>query len=103
MGEMVYEANKQFFRFSEENDDIGCLCTFPHNDFDEKGELIIDEWRLVALAVLGCAIALSHNTTELKNDEYVHLPKSIEKYFNAIKKCIEKLKDEKTHKAKPNS
>ena len=40
--------------FSEMNDDICCLCTFPHND----GETL-DPERVRSLAYLGAAVVLN--------------------------------------------
>jgi hypothetical protein len=39
--------------FSEMNDDIGCLCTFPHND----GQTL-DPERVRSLAYLGAAVVM---------------------------------------------
>ena len=41
--------------FSEMDDEIGCLCTFPHNDGDT-----LDAGRVRALAYLGAAVVLQH-------------------------------------------
>jgi hypothetical protein len=95
MGEHYYETQGKLISFSEGNEDIGCLCTFPHNDSDEKGNLVIDEWRLLNLALLGCAVCLINNTNELKNQEYIYLPLDIEKYYKAIKICLNNIKEVK--------
>ena len=42
--------------FSEGDDTIRCLCTFPHND----GE-VLDAERVRSLAYLGAAVVLHHN------------------------------------------
>ena len=40
--------------FSEMNEDVGCLCTFPHND----GKTL-DPERVRSLAYLGAAVVLN--------------------------------------------
>lgn len=54
--------------FSEMNDDIGCLCTFPHNDGDR-----LDAERVRSLAYLGAAVVLEHNG----DLEHPYLPKCL--------------------------
>jgi hypothetical protein len=40
-------------KFSEMNDDVCCLCTFPHNDNNE-----LTNYRIRSLAMLGAAVVL---------------------------------------------
>lgn len=58
--------------FSEMNDDIGCLCTFPHNDGDR-----LDAERVRSLAYLGAAVVL-----EQRGDlEHPYLPACLPKWI----------------------
>jgi len=41
-----------------ENSNVGCLCTFPHNDRAAGKELTAD--RVRSLAYLGAAVVLEH-------------------------------------------
>lgn len=43
-------------KFSEMNDDVCCLCTFPHND-----NRVISNDRMRSLALLGAAVVLLRN------------------------------------------
>lgn len=90
MGEHIYEAEGIRIMFSEEAD-IGCLCTYPHNDY-RNGKLIIDEDRLLSLALLGSVVALRHNENAFEDKEYVFIPQGIEEHYGAIKECIEGLR-----------
>jgi hypothetical protein len=47
--------------FSEDNDDVCCLCTFPHNDRTN-----LSTERVRALAYLGATVVL------LQNDDIAH-------------------------------
>jgi len=52
-----YLQNREYpVTFNEMNEDVGCLCTFPHND----GETL-DKERIRSLAYLGPAIVLVAN------------------------------------------
>jgi len=92
MGEQVYEVEGKYIRFSEDSE-IGCLCTFPHNDRDLKGKLIVDKDRLLNLALLGCVVVLLHNTNELEKKEYIFIPTDIQEYYETIQKAIANSKD----------
>ena len=48
-----YLDDKNMIAFSEGDDELGCLCTFPHND---GGEL--SKERVRSLAYLGAAVVL---------------------------------------------
>lgn len=87
MGEHIYECEGKLIRFSED-DDISCLCTFPHNDRDEKGKLVIGKDRLISLALLGCAIVLVEYGKEFNNKEYIYLPNDLKEYYKAIKETL---------------
>lgn len=53
MGERAYLVKDKYIRFSESDDEFGCLCTFPHND----GEHLTED-RLKSLALFGAAVRL---------------------------------------------
>jgi len=89
MGEHIYEAEGLRIMFSEDAD-IGCLCTYPHNDY-ENGKLVIDKYRLINLALLGSIVARQHNENEFKTNDCVFIPNAIEEDYEAIKKCIKQL------------
>lgn len=46
---------KRGIHFSDGDESVGCLCTFPHND----GESLTKR-RIRSLAYLGAAVALDH-------------------------------------------
>jgi hypothetical protein len=48
-----YIADDQMLLFSEGNDEVGCLCTFPHNDGYE-----LSPERVRSLAYLGATLVL---------------------------------------------
>ncbi len=61
MGERSYNVGGGVsFRFSDDDDTFGCLCTFPHND---AGAL--DPDRVAALALLGAAVVLAKYDPDL--------------------------------------
>ena len=83
MGENCYQAENRSISFSE-SADIGCLCTFPHND-TSGGKFEPDAGRIMNLALLGCAVALLHNSSELQDDgENILIPQSLGEYGEAI-------------------
>src|SRR3990167_10609018 len=59
MGERIYpivknsrsHGDSDYVRFSEMNDEFGCLCTFPFNDGEE-----LDIERIKSLALFGAAV-----------------------------------------------
>jgi len=89
MGEHVYLAEDKQIIFSESSD-IGCLCTFPHND-ECQGKLELDAGRVRELALLGAAVALLHNSEFFAEGwhEYICLPQDLGKYGDAIIKWFE--------------
>jgi hypothetical protein len=93
MGEHVYSAEGMYIIFSE-HADIGCLCTFPHNDSTNKGKFKVYPERVMELALLGCAVALLHNGDYIErgSDKYVYLPSSIEPYASEIIKWFKERK-----------
>jgi len=83
MGENYYQAENRSISFSE-SADIGCLCTFPHND-TSGGKFEPDAGRIMNLALLGCAVALLHNSSKLQGEgEHILIPQSLGKYGDAI-------------------
>ena len=74
MGCETYHSGDFPIRFSEMNDDIGCLCTFPHNDFSP-----LCKERVRSLAYLGAAVVLAQR--DLLDDGYLPncLPERIRK------------------------
>ena len=56
-----YMADDQMLLFSEGNDDVGCLCTFPHNDGNQ-----LSPERVRSLAYLGATLVLL-NKEEIDN------------------------------------
>lgn len=58
MGEKSYWIKDSLVAFSEANDDISCLCTFPHNN--EVAGNIIDSDQVRSLAYLGAMVCLLH-------------------------------------------
>jgi hypothetical protein len=56
MGCKFYQIEDSYVKFSEANDDVACLCTFPHNNrgFGEK----IDYIQVRSLAYLGAMVCL---------------------------------------------
>ena len=83
-----YEGVLHHLRFSEDDDDWGCLCTFPHNDRAE-GRIMPGHMR--ALALLGAAVVLAiWDTEELGPDglgdagelgTHVHLPNAVPQWI----------------------
>ena len=73
MGCDYYDYGGCRIHFSEMDDNVGCLCTFPGNDMEE---LSIE--RLRSLAMLGAAIRLVHNC-ELEG--LVILPHALPKWI----------------------
>jgi len=64
------EAWKEYILlFSEGDDDLPCLCTFPHND-EIGGELAKDT--IISLALLGASVVLAHQGHF--EDEYNYIP-----------------------------
>jgi len=57
MGCESYYFDTTPIKFSEQDDDIGCLCTFPDNDQTSTGERL-DFGRVRSLAYLGAAVVL---------------------------------------------
>lgn len=64
-------GNRKAFdiHFSENQEEWGCLCTFPHNDYER-----LNEGRVRDLALLGAAVVLIHEG-RLNSD--VLLPRDI--------------------------
>jgi len=83
MGENCYQAENRSISFSE-SADIRCLCTFPHNA-TSGGKFKPDAGRIMNLALLGCAVALLHNSSEVRsNIDDVLIPSSLGEYGEAI-------------------
>jgi hypothetical protein len=88
MGERVYNINGYRVRFSDGDDTIGCLCTFPYNDRYD-GKLIIGYERLINLALLGCAVVA---LTDGSIQEGIYLPYGMEEYLEAIEATLNEIK-----------
>jgi len=58
MGCDVYRYDSEIIGFSELDDGVPCLCTFPHNDL-AFGEL--EPLRVRSPAMLGAAVVLIHH------------------------------------------
>ena len=92
MGENYYQAENRSISFSE-SADIGCLCTFPHNDMS-GGKFKPDAGRIMNLALLGCAVALLHNSSKLQGKgEHILIPQSLGIYGEEIIKWFEERED----------
>lgn len=69
-------ANGVRVRFSEGDDDLGCLCTFPHNDGGElSGE------RVRSLAYLGAMVALSREPMTGFSMSTAYLPNALPEWI----------------------
>jgi hypothetical protein len=88
MSERVYNINGYRVRFADNDETIGCLCTFPYNDRHD-GKLIIGYERLINLALLGCAVVA---LTDGSIQEDLFLPYEMEEYLEAIEATLEKGK-----------
>lgn len=51
-----YLDDNNMVAFSEGDDELGCLCTFPHNDGNQ-----LSEERVRSLAYLGAAVVLLYH------------------------------------------
>ena len=87
MGERAYYVGGKRIMFSERDDLLGCLCTFPHNDIID-GKLVINRERLINLALLGCAVVA---LTDKSIEEDIYLPYGLENYLEAITNFVEAL------------
>lgn len=68
--------------FSEMDDTVGCLCTFPHND-----GLRLDADRVQSLALLGAAVVLHRRG--LLTDPYCYIPSDIPQWISdGINACL---------------
>lgn len=65
-----YLYNDTRIRFSESDDEFGCLCTFPHNN---NYALCKDD--VMSLAMLGAAVVLAKGND--KGENWVYLPYDI--------------------------
>ena len=73
MGCDYYRYESELIRFSEMDDTVSCLCTFPHNDMEH-----LDLSRVRSLAMLGAAIVLIHHD-EIEGP--VYLPNNLPKWI----------------------
>lgn len=76
-------------KFSESDDNYGCLCTFPHNYQSLAGEGVpdaIDNDTVRSFAMLGVLVVLAHQGQLM--DEYNYIPQSVPDW---IRKRIEEL------------
>jgi hypothetical protein len=66
-----------YIRFSESNDDVSCLCTFPHNNrcFDNK----IGYGQIRSLAYLGAMVCLLRQK-EI-TDEDIFIPQDLPQWI----------------------
>lgn len=83
MGCDSYTYKETNIRFSEMDDEVSCLCTFPHNNRCFNNTITPDQLR--SLAYLGAMIVLIHQ--EEYTEPYVYLPNSLP---NWIKDEIDK-------------
>ena len=77
---ILTHSGERDIRFSEGDDDLGCLCTFPHND----GETL-DADRVRSLAYLGAAVVLASHE---EADDNQYLPNSLPEW---IRKGIDEM------------
>ena len=75
MGCDTYEYRDKYIKFNEDDMDVSCLCTFPHNDSKK-----ITVGRLRSLAMLGAAIKLIHEGEDGDSD-YFYIPGSLPKWI----------------------
>lgn len=73
MGCVTHSINGRLVRFSEDDDDWRCLCTFPHNDGNT-----LDTSRLRSLALFGAVCAMIESQDEFYSGyevgDYIFLP-----------------------------
>lgn len=72
MGCDYYNVNGQNLHFSEVDDEISCLCTFPYNNHGK-----LDKSDLFSLAILGAATVLA-TRNKLKHNI---LPRCVDKWI----------------------
>jgi hypothetical protein len=76
MGEKSYRVRGKSIRFSDNDDEFMCLCTFPHND---QCHLDID--RLKSLAVFGAVVQLVlKGYYDDHKGEYIFIPHDVPPY-----------------------
>lgn len=76
-------GNGNTLRFSEGDDDISCLCTFPHNDGDE-----LTPDRVRSLAYLG-AMAMLSRRGDFGEDQCLYIPTDLPKWMReSIDRCV---------------
>lgn len=63
-------------RFSEGDEDYGCLCTFPHN-YMVAGKIAIDKAVVRSLAVLGAMVVLAHQGKINHQNGYSYIPSDV--------------------------
>lgn len=81
MGCRTYDVNDWSVHFSESDDDVGCLCTFPHNDGDR-----LSPERVRSLAMLGAVVVLAHQSEAVNG--WLYVPGSLP---NWMRREIERL------------
>lgn len=70
MGCNIYEYNGISIAISEDNNDVPCLCTFPHNN---RGK--IDKYQIQTMALLGATIVMIHNRQlGAKRGDLIYIP-----------------------------
>ena len=93
MGCETYGVNwptERGIKFSEVDDTVGCLCTFPHNDVDDH----IDTDRVRSLALLGAAVVLHRRG--LTDGPVIYLPDMIPQWIrDGIDACLDGTKEAK--------
>ncbi len=58
---IVIKLRMEDLRFAYDDDEYGCLCTFPHN------YSTLDKYALRDLATLGALVVLTHQNEALSN------------------------------------
>lgn len=76
MGEKYYPVKNKYIVFDENNDEFGCLCTFPHN-YNEKLNLA----DLQTLAIFGAVVRLVLAGYYDNHDEYVFIPNDVPQWI----------------------
>lgn len=89
MGEKTYSIRNKHIRFSEDNDDYGCLCTFPHNDNEY---LSLD--RLKSLALFGAVVRLVMDGyyDDREDDGYIFIPQDVPEWIlESVERTYQKV------------
>lgn len=76
MGEKPYRIHNKIIMFNDNNDEFGCLCTFPHNN-NEK--LYFED--IQSLAMFGAVVRLVLNGYYENYDGYIFIPGDVPQWI----------------------